>query len=218
MKQFEMKKSITLIMAIIVVLLAGCNTDNSKISTIQKDVRSENNSTESENGFVAVESSESISNTEGKLPFYEKVTICGEPYKLITYLGAAVSSNQGVLIIHYDKETKKPSSISIELDALDKGFAESVVENLKENKIASSSIHNEKVVQNENGEYYVVGDVDLDAPFEQFIMTWLIEQQDLSALIHDYKESFYNDDNAAPFEEGDNYFYHPTMELRIEWE
>lgn len=213
-----MKKSITLIMAIIVVLLAGCNTDNNQSSTIPKDISSENHSTESENSSVAIEASESISNIESNLPFYKKVTVYGRPANLITYLGAVVSSNKGTLTINYDEETKKPSSISIELDALDKGFAESVVENLKENKIASSSIHNEKVVQNENGEYYVVGDVDLDAPFEQFIMTWLIEQQDLSALIHDYKESFYNDDNAAPFEEGDNYFYHPTMELRIEWE
>jgi len=213
-----MKKSITLIMAIIVVLLAGCNTDNNQSSTIPKDISSENHSTESENSSVAIEASESISNIESNLPFYKKVTVYGRPANLITYLGAVVSSNKGTLTINYDEETKKPYSVSIELDALGKEFAESVLKNLQENRTASSSIHNEKIVQQEEDEYYIVGDVSLEAPFDQYIMTWLIEQQDLSSLERNYRESFYNDDNATPFEEGDNYFYHPTMDFRVEWE
>lgn len=218
MKQIRKLSLIGVVIIFLVTLLVGCDTDNNQSSTIQKDVNSENNSTQSENSSVAIEASESISNIESKLPFYKKVTVYGRPANLITYLGAVVSSNKGTLTINYDEETKKPYSVSIELDALGKGFAESVLKNLQENRTVASSIHNEKIVQQEYDEYYVVGDVDLKAPFEQYIMTWLIEQQDLSSLKRDYRESFYNDDNATPFEEGDNYFYHPTMDFRVEWE
>lgn len=218
MKQFGIKKSITLIITSMVLLFAGCITDNNQSSTIQKDVSSENHWTETGNSSVAIAASESISNIESKLPFYKKVTVYGRQANLITYLGAVVSSNKGTLTINYDEESKKPNSISIELDALGKDFAERALKNLQENRTAASSIHNEKIVEHDNEIYTVVGDVDLEASFEQLITTWLIEQQDIPGLIQAYKETFVNHDSLGAIEEGDNYFYHPTMELRVEWE
>lgn len=72
MKQIRKLSLVGLVIIFLVTLLVGCDTDNNQSSTIQKDVNSENNSTQIENSSVATEASESISNIESKLPLYKK--------------------------------------------------------------------------------------------------------------------------------------------------